>query len=73
MMRLTWLNMAWRTGRRNKRNLYVQVGPEPDGDSDICIGLVDSPSLAERIVADHNASLAGGPREHALKDLDEPC
>ena len=50
------LDLVWRTGRRNKRNLYAQRGPEP-ADDDMCIGLVDSPSLAERIVADHNTRL----------------
>jgi hypothetical protein len=38
-----------RAGRKVRRNLYLQTGPEPS-DADLDIGRVDSPELAAIIV-----------------------
>lgn len=58
-----YVDYPWRTGSRNGRTLYVQLGMEPT-DHDPCIGMADSVPIAQRIVADHNKALeveAAGP------------
>jgi hypothetical protein len=42
--------MKIRTGRRNQRNLYLQLGDEPS-DSDPCLGLIVCP-VASAVIAD---------------------
>ena len=37
--------MKIRQGRRNGRNLYLQLGPEPD-DTDPCLGFIIDPRVA---------------------------
>lgn len=37
--------MRLRTGRKNRRNLYLQVGDEP-ADTDPCLGLMIDPEVA---------------------------
>ena len=51
-----YLTMRWRCGRHVGRTLYAMPGPEPS-DSDPLIGVMDTPELAARAVADHNAGL----------------
>lgn len=41
--------MKLRTGRRNHRNLYLQLGDEPSED-DPCLGLIIEPKAAHVIV-----------------------
>ncbi len=43
-----------RTGRRVGQTLYLQTGPEP-ADTDLLIGLLDTPDLAALVVAAVNA------------------
>lgn len=40
--------MKIRQGRKNKLNLYLQLGSEPS-DRDVCIGLIMYPHAAELI------------------------
>ena len=42
--------MKWRTGRKVGRTIYQQHGDEPS-DNDRLIGVMDTPDLAERVVA----------------------
>jgi len=51
---LAWL--PWRVGRRVPRNIYAQLGPDPD-DGDVAIGQLDSSILAADAVASHNEAL----------------
>ena len=48
--------LPWRVGRKVKRTIYAQVGPEPD-DHDKLIGLMDTAELAWAAVVAHNALL----------------
>lgn len=48
---------TWRTGRKVGRTVYAVVGPEPS-DSDVLIGVMDTPSLAREAVDAHNERLA---------------
>lgn len=49
-------NLPWRVGRKVKRTVYAQLGPEPD-DHDPIIGLLDTKALAEAAVRAHNDEL----------------
>lgn len=51
--------MPWRTGRHVGRTVYVQAGEDPS-DTDMLIGMLDTPELAEAAVRAHNAEVAGG-------------
>lgn len=54
--------MKLRTGRRNGRTLYLQIGEQPDGEQDPSVGMVDSAALARFLVDAGNEALAGaGP------------
>lgn len=46
----------WRVGRKLKRSIYVMLRDEPS-DKDIFIGIMDSGSVAARVVKEHNANL----------------
>lgn len=46
----------WRTGRKVGRTVYLQTGPEPS-DSDLLIGLMDTPELARTVVDAVNANV----------------
>lgn len=46
----------WRTGRKVGRTVYAVVGLEPS-DSDVLIGVMDTPSLAREAVDAHNERL----------------
>lgn len=48
--------LPWRVGRKVKRTIYAQVGPEPD-DHDKLIGMMDTAELAAAAVRAHNAEL----------------
>lgn len=54
-----WL-LPWRTGRRNGRAIYLDVGEPDPNDGSLFIGALDTVELAERAVEDHNRSLEGG-------------
>jgi|SoimicmetaTmtHAB_FD_contig_31_7511386_length_1169_multi_3_in_0_out_0_2 hypothetical protein len=41
--------MKIRQGRKNKHNLYLQLGDEPDSERDVCLGLIMYPGAAELI------------------------
>lgn len=41
--------MKIRTGRRNPRNLYLQLGDDPSDTGDICLGLIIDPQVAAEI------------------------
>lgn len=62
----TWphwaLEARWRTGRRVGRCIHAMVGPDPS-ESDVLIGVFDSPELSERIVALHNQALGYDGKE----------
>lgn len=53
--------LPWRVGRKVRRTVYAQVGPEPD-DHDKLIGMFDTASLAQAAVDAHNAWLADSGR-----------
>lgn len=52
------VDVLWRTGRRNQKNIYAQHGEIPTGD-DVSIGYMDSGELARRVVEDHNRLIGG--------------
>ena len=54
--------LPWRVGRRVGRTVYAQFGADP-ADTDVLIGLMDSPALADEVVAAHNVTLAMSPRD----------
>lgn len=54
--RIAAVHGVWRTGRRNPRNIYHQVGHAPS-DNDVCIGMLDSGTLARDACEAHNARL----------------
>lgn len=56
----------WRTGRKVKRTIYRQVGPEPS-DDDVLIGVMDTPELAAEAVDARNARLEGGATGHCCE------
>lgn len=41
----------YRTGRHNRRTIYVQVGDEPDRNVDYQVGTMDTPELGDLVVA----------------------
>jgi hypothetical protein len=62
--------MKIRTGRKNRRNLYLQLGDEP-GNSDPCLGLMIDPEVAvilSSVVSPDDAGLIG----FALSRKDKP-
>ena len=63
--------MILRQGRRNPRNLYVQLGKDP-ADGDISVGYIRLPALAALLVERANFSTAGAPMMKAVqKELEE--
>lgn len=52
--RLCWY--PWRVGRKVGRNIYAQLGPDPD-DGDVIIGQMDSATLAAEAVQAHNEAI----------------
>jgi hypothetical protein len=44
----------WRVGRKVGRTIYLQLGDQP-GDTDLLIGMMDTPDLARRVVEAMNA------------------
>jgi hypothetical protein len=52
--------LPWRTGRHNGRTIYAQLGPEPDREVDVAIGMLDTPELAAEAVGAHNDRLREG-------------
>ena len=59
----------WRTGRRNFRAIYRQVGPEPS-DADECVGLLDTPEIARMFVDAVNAQ---GRIHHSVRCMCRLC
>lgn len=53
--------LPWRVGRKVRRTLYAQVGPEPS-DDDKLIGMLDTAKLAAAAVDAHNRWLADSGR-----------
>ena len=49
----------WRVGRRKLRTIYAVVGD--DRESDVLIGLLDTPELAAACVRGHNRMLGLDP------------
>lgn len=58
---------VWRTGRTLGRTLYIQVGAEPS-KADRCVGMVDSPALADRVVGAVNGATAEVERLRAIAE-----
>jgi len=56
-------NRPWRVGRKVGRTIYAQITDVPR-DDDPLIGVLDTRELAERVVADHNKSLAEETHDH---------
>lgn len=52
------VDVLWRTGRRNPKNIYAQHSDVPTTD-DPSIGYMDSGELARRAVEDHNRLIGG--------------
>lgn len=52
------IDVPWRTGRRNSKNIYAQHGETPTAD-DPSIGYMDTGELARRVVEDHNRLIGG--------------
>lgn len=54
-----FISRRWRVGGQVGRTIYVDHG---DGEKDplLLFGLVDTPEIAEHIVALHNAHIDGG-------------
>jgi hypothetical protein len=48
--------MKWRIGRKLGRTIYAIVGDRPS-DDDICIGMMDSESIAAVAVLAHNNTI----------------
>lgn len=55
--------LPWRVGRKVKRTIYQQIGPDPS-DDDVLIGMMDTPELASEVVRTRNAfwPMYRGPR-----------
>lgn len=51
------LLVPWRVGRHVGRTIYAMGGTEPSRDTDVLIGVMDTPELAAEAVAGHNARL----------------
>lgn len=51
--------VTWRTGRHVGRTIYAQAGPEPS-DSDLLIGVMDTPELAAEACGARNRLGADG-------------
>lgn len=49
--------LLWRVGRKVRRTIYRQVGPEPS-DDDVLIGVMDTAELAAEVVAARNEVVA---------------
>ena len=58
--------MNWRTGRHVGRTIYRQKG-DVAGDDDELIGLMDTPGLADLVVASVNGTLVPGV-DNGLED-----
>jgi hypothetical protein len=54
---MDFTTLPWRTGRRNDRTIYAQLGPEPD-ERDPFIGTLDTAELVAEAVSAHNECLA---------------
>jgi hypothetical protein len=60
-----FVNLRWRVGGKVGRTIYAVMDDEfltnreMSYEDDILIGVMDTVILAERVVADHNASLRG--------------
>lgn len=50
------VDVEWRQGRSQPRNIYARTGGE-DWKADPMIGQFDTPGLAEEAVGSHNAAL----------------
>jgi hypothetical protein len=61
---MSFNEMKWRTGRKVGRTIYAQAWPDAR-DTDVLIGMMDSPALARQAVEDHNAM--AGHRETTRK------
>lgn len=55
--------MRFRTGRTVGRTIYVQQGDRPESGRDVCIGMLDSRSLAELAVRALNDYIEHNPQE----------
>lgn len=51
--------VRWRVGRKLKRTIYAQWGPEPS-DDDMLIGMLDTSWQAAHVVEIHNFILEQG-------------
>jgi hypothetical protein len=56
-----FLGREWRAGGSVGRTIYAQLGADPDPDRDPLLGLMDTPELAQAVVAAHNAALRSDP------------
>lgn len=50
------VNALWRTGRKLGRTIYAMEGDEPS-DSDEFIGIMETPTLADMVVGEHNLGM----------------
>lgn len=62
--------MKIRQGRRNGRNLYLQIGPEPH-ETDPCLGFMIDPRIATDIVNTMNSADRAEPVRDTLAEPEE--
>jgi hypothetical protein len=65
-------SLPWRTGRTLGRTLYARTGGD-DYKADTCIGVLDTPELAEAACAAHNADLIRRKTEESSPDGNGGC
>jgi hypothetical protein len=59
-----------RQGRRNGRNLYLQLGPEPH-ETDPCLGFIIDPRVCADIVNTMNCEDRADPIRHTLAEPED--
>lgn len=65
---LTPSEAKWRVGRKVGRTLYAMLYDE-DSDSDVLIGMMDTPQLAEEAVRAHNETGSANKHERMWERL----
>lgn len=52
-------DFTWRVGRKVGRTIYAVVGKQMANDSDVLVGVMDTPELAAAAVEAHNQAVNG--------------